>query len=155
MKKQKNKKANHNSQNTDHKKNYYKKLISDHKSILAKARGLIENLLDRLQEEMNNSEVSNSISNSEEKNTDTATDTATATDTKHFLFGDKESASSIIVKLTTILLKLIPLEAQIARADLSKADILELEELSIKTQIPDEDLQIIERYIERYNEEKA
>ena len=100
-------------------------------------------MLDKLQDEIN------SVAADKNENAKLST-----LNYNHFLFGDKESASSIIVKLTQILLKLIPLEAEIARADLSKADILELEELSIKTQMPDEDLEIIERYIEKYNEEK-
>ncbi len=122
---------------TKNSKDYYKTLITQHKSILAKARGLIETLLDRLEKEVNSSNSKNP-----------ATDTS-------FLFGDKESASSIVVKLTTILLKLIPLEQEIARADLSQADLMELEELSVKTRIPEEDLEIIERYVERYNQSKS
>ena len=117
----------------NNKKQYYKNLITQHKSILAKARGLVEILLDKLEEEIN----------SANEKSDTS-----------FWFGDKESASSIIVKLTNILLKLIPLEQEIARADLSKADLGELEELSVKTQLPQEDMEMIERYIEKYNESK-
>lgn len=120
------------TENENPNKHYYRKLITDHKSILAKARRLLEDLLDKLEREIN----------------------SPGANTHTFIFGEKESASTIVVKLTTILLKLIPLEQEIARADLTKADILELEELSIKTKIPEEDLEIIERYVERYNENK-
>jgi hypothetical protein len=116
----------------NNKKQYYQNLITRHKSTLAKARGLIETLLDKLETEINNPSA----------------------ETNHFLFGEKESASAIVVKLTNVLLKLIPLEQEIARADLSKADLSELEELSVKTQLPQEDMELIERYIEKYNESK-
>lgn len=120
-------------------KTYYRKLISDHKRILAKARNLIGIMLDKLDEELQDF--------NSQKNED-------STKSIKFWWGDKESASSILSRLTTLLLKLIPLEQEIAKLDLTKADLAELQEVVEKTRIPEEDLEIINRYIDRIRDEK-
>ncbi len=120
-------------------KKYYKKLISEHKDILSKARKLIGIMLEKLDDEI--------------QEFDSSDESYKATLSKKFWWGDKESASSILTRLTTLLLKLIPLEQEIARIDLTKADILELEEVIQKTKIPEEDFEIINRYVTRVKDE--
>jgi hypothetical protein len=123
-------------------KKYYKKLISEHKDILSKARKLIGVMLDKLDDEIQE------FDNCQDENEKTLA-------SKKFWWGDKESASSILTRLTTLLLKLIPLEQEIAKLDLTKADISELEEVIQKTKIPEEDLEIINRYVTRVRDEKS
>jgi hypothetical protein len=138
MAKKKNKKPQ--PQNPSQKRDYYKNLIIQHKSVLAKARSLIATLLNKLEEEINSLELP------QDESLKKANRTA--------WWGDKESASSILTRLTTILLKLIPLEQEIARLDLTKADLMEMDEVLTKTKLPEEDVEIIERYVQKYNESK-
>ena len=120
-------------------KSYYKKLIKDHKDILAKSRKLIGKMLEKLDSEIQDFE-------SKDKSKDK--------DFQKFWWGDKESASSILTRLTSLLLKLIPLEQDIAKLDLTKTDIAELEDIIEKTKLPQDDLDIINRFAERVKDEK-
>ena len=120
-------------------KSYYKKLIKDHKDILSKSRKLIGKMLEKLDSEIQDFE-------SKDKSKDK--------DFQKFWWGDKESASSILTRLTSLLLKLIPLEQDIAKLDLTKTDIAELEDIIEKTKLPQDDLDIINRFAERVKDEK-
>ena len=125
-------------------RNYYKKIISEHKKILARARSLIGVMLEKIEEEVK--EFENIPQDDEEY--------IKKKEELKLWWGDKESASGVLAKLTTILLKLIPLELEIARTDLTKADLMELESIAEKTQIPQEDMEIIERYVEKFKQIK-
>lgn len=129
---------------------YYKNLISEHKKILGKTRAIIGLMLDKLEEEI--TIFSNNNSKYGGANIDSGDSESLSEAQKlsqKFWWGDKESASSILHRLTQLLLKLIPLEQEIAKLDLSKADLAELEEIVEKTKLPEEDLEIINRYLER------
>lgn len=137
------------------KRDYYKNLILEHKSDLSKARRLISMLLDKLQSEIESVE-SGYLRLIHERITDDEPAKAKAKFAKQlssmeikFWWGEKESAASILAKMTALLLKLIPLELEIARTDLSKADLAELEEISTKIKLEKEDIEIIDMYAER------
>jgi hypothetical protein len=123
---------------------YYKELIKNHKRILSKARNLISIMLDQLEEDICNHQEQNKNNDAEDK----------ANNHHKFWWGDKESASSILTRLTQLLLKLIPIEQEIARIDLTKADLTELEDISEKIQINEDDLEIINHYVEKYRNYK-
>ena len=129
-------------------KKYYQNLISDHKKILKKAREIVSLMLDKLEEDIKNFEsfgLDDENLDSEKNNFHIQ---------QKFWWGDKESASSTLNRLTILLLKLIPLEQEISKLDLTKLDLAELEEITEKTKIPEDELEIINQYVAKYRSQQ-
>lgn len=132
-------------------KEYYKNLLQEHKQILSKSRKLIEYMLDKLAEEVKNfhkleQEYKENLEELEE---------IYSKQQRKFWWGDKESASSILTRLVQLLLKLIPLEQEIAKFDIESASVDELKEINEKAELSKQDIDILDNYLSRYKEESG
>jgi hypothetical protein len=124
-------------------KEIYINLIKDHKRVLAKARNMLEKMLNILSVEIDAVQnLSQSINNEKQED-------FYKTQQKKFWWGDKESASSILSRLVQLLLKLLPLEQELYETDLKNSSKEELENLIEKTKIDEEDIEILEGLLER------
>lgn len=121
------------TQHSKTKREYYLQILAEHKLTLAKSRHIIDQLLTKVQGEIN--------SNYESENYDN-------------LFGSKESLTNVAFKLASILLKIIPLEIEIAKADMQELNEEELAELAENSELSEVDQKIIDMFVERYNQEK-
>jgi len=121
------------NENKNTKREYYLKILEEHKQVLSKSRNIIDQLFNKVQLEIN--------SNIEAENFDN-------------LFSSKESLVNVTVKLVGILLKIIPLEIEIAKADMQELSDEELAKLAEDSEISEDDQKIIDMFVERYNEEK-
>jgi cell division ATPase FtsA len=121
------------NENKNTKREYYLKILEEHKQVLSKSRNIIDQLLNKVQLEIN--------SNIEAENFDN-------------LFGSKESLVNVTVKLAGILLKIIPLEIEIAKTDMQELSDEELAKLAEDSELSEDDMKIIDMFVERYNQDK-
>ncbi len=98
-----------------------------HANDLALTRSLVTTLISALEKEI----ITPSLQNTE-----------SAPAVKTVLWGEKENAVGALVKLTTLLLKVIPLEQQLAGNPIPTSE---------ETPLPPEDEAIIARYMARVN----
>ncbi len=122
------------TQKNQTKREYYLQLLTENNQALSKSRRIIEQLLCKVELEINSSIKSENYDN---------------------LFGNKESLANAAVKLSTILIKIIPLEIEIAKADMQELSDEELAELSENSELSEDDQKIIDMFVERYNQEKS
>lgn len=101
--------------------------LDTHSSDLAITRNLVTTLIRAVEKEI----VTPSLSNQE-------------TTSKAALWGEKENAVSVLVKLTGLLLKLIPLEREIAGRSSAETPDNEGDD-----QLSHEDSELLRRYVER------
>ena len=122
------------TQHNQTKREYNLQILAEHKQILSKSRNIIDKLLDKVQLEIDCNLKSENYDN---------------------LFGSKESLANVAVKLSTILLKIIPLEIEITKADMQELSDEELAKISEESALSEDDMKIIDMFVERYNQEKA
>lgn len=135
---------------TNNKLKYYLEVIESHKKTLKRTRNILERLLDAAEE---NISYLLQEDKSQHLNQPKICETMSKSDL-NLLFGNKESAASTVIKLANILLKLIPVELEVAKADLSKSDIEELDIIE-QTTIPEDDMEIVRNYFEKWSKEQG
>ena len=113
-------------------KEKYIQLIENHRRILEKSRDLIENIFNKIQEDIDRKPSENLPA----KNTE-----------------DYEDAANIVNKLSSILLKVITKEQEIALIDLKRSDENSLTKTDLNAPITKEDIEMMEYYLERYNKQ--
>ncbi|HCR86113.1 MAG TPA: hypothetical protein DIV86_05490 [Alphaproteobacteria bacterium] len=123
-----------------------KNLIIEHRRILGKARKIIEYMLDKMEEDLTQleSEASKLIEN------DSKIEDVAKTLSRKFLWGEKESAVSIMNKVVQLLLKLVPVEIAVTEIDLDNVSKEDLNNTYDKKKLSRKDMLIMQRYIDRH-----
>lgn len=111
--------------------NSAKKLVDDHRTIIAKFRKLINAVLDKLEEDMQAQESG------------VAAEGDLTDEQRAFWWGSRESAVSVLVKLAQLCIKLIPLEQKLWADEPAEAE----------DSINEHDIEILQRYVERVTHE--
>jgi hypothetical protein len=130
------------SEQTCSNKEEYLKIIEIHKKTIQKSREIISDLLDKLNDEIKNLSQNNNV-NIEPQNT------------QKFLWGDKESITATIIKLSTILHKILPLEQKLYQLNLEDLNAEDVENTLDDLKIETEDLEILQRYTDKILSEKT
>ncbi len=114
-------------------KERYIQLIDKHRVILEKSRNLIENIFDRIQEDIEKIPSEAPVKNIEYY----------------------EDAATIVNKLSSILLKIIKQEQEIALIDIEKLNEANLSKTDLNAPITKEDIEMMEQYLEIYREQQS
>lgn len=134
---------------------YYREVLTKHKEIIAKTRSIIDKLLDEAEADLASivameSELNESIQPHEELLPNNSREEIVAARRK-YIWGEKETISSAISKLSQLLIKILPLELDIAKQELTPADIQELEgQEQNLVETSEDDKEIITAYLKRH-----
>ncbi len=109
-------------ENAENQRSYYAEIIEEHRKLLVKVRKAAEKMLDKIIEEEPGVEQA-------EKNPK-----------------EKDSAANTIIKLSNLILKLLPLEQEIAKINLENQGDNNDEDFDIT------DIEIMEAYVEQLKE---
>lgn len=143
-------------------KRYYKTMLADHKSMLRKMRFIINHALDEMVADIKlNSSFQISVSSFQNH-------PESAPKMTHFEVGNNthnqvqstkyqvQNMTNDFTKIARIAVKIMPLERELASLDLNQMDIEELHNLTekIEATLPEEDMKILEQYVENYIKDK-
>ncbi len=114
-------------------KEKYIHLVEEHRRILKKSRKIIETIFDRITE------------NVEREGSDTSTIKSSE---------DYETEVNIVNKLSSILLKIMKQEQEIAQIDLEKLKESESQKVDMNAPITEEEVEMMEQYVKGYREKQ-